>query len=99
MDAYVAAVGNISPNMLIYDHADSVPLELLKYAIEKYHSVDPNAIKQAMEGIHNQSFLDPIFTYNYSPTNHYGITGDLGSQQCAMAPLIDGPYKIPTIAS
>jgi ABC-type branched-subunit amino acid transport system substrate-binding protein len=99
MDAYVAAVGNISPNMLIYDHADSVPLELLKYAVEKYHSTDPNAIKQALEGIHNQSFIDPIFTYNYSPTNHYGITGDLGAQMCVMSPLIDGPYRMPTIAS
>jgi ABC-type branched-subunit amino acid transport system substrate-binding protein len=99
MDAYVAAVGNISPNMLIYDHADSVPLELVKYAIEKYHSTDPNAIKQALEGVHNQSFLDPIFTYDYSPTNHYGITGDLSAHMCAMAPLIDGPYKVPTIAS
>jgi branched-chain amino acid transport system substrate-binding protein len=99
MNAYVAAVGNISPNMLIYDHADSVPLELVKYAIEKYHSTDPKAINQAMEGIHNQSFLDPIFTYNYSPTNHYGTTGELAAHMCAMAPLIDPPYNIPTIAS
>ena len=99
MDAYVGAVGNISPNMLIYIHTDSMQLELLKYAIEKYHSTDPNAIKQALEGIHDQSFIDPIFTYNFSPTNHYGITGDLGAQMCVMSPLIDGPYRMPTIAS
>ena len=99
MDGYVAAVGNASPNMLIYIHTDSIQLELLKYAIEKYHSTDPNAIKQALESIHNQSFIDPIFTYNFSPTNHYGITGDLGAHVCVMSPLIDGPYRMPTITS
>src|SRR6185437_11580562 len=49
MDGY-AKVEKIN-NMLIFAHADNLILELVKYAIEKYHSVDPDAIKTAMEGI------------------------------------------------
>jgi ABC-type branched-subunit amino acid transport system substrate-binding protein len=98
MDAYVGAVGTISPNMLIYVNTDSMQLELLKYAIEKNHSTDPNAIKSALEGMDNQSFIDPLFVYDFSPDNHFGLTGDLGAQVCNLAPLVDGQYRIPTIA-
>ena len=56
---------------------DGVPAQTEN--VDEMLSVDPDAIKQAMEGIHNQSFLAP--------------------HMCSMAPLIDKPYNIPTIAS
>jgi ABC-type branched-subunit amino acid transport system substrate-binding protein len=97
MDGYAGIFGASSVNYLTFVSTDNVPLELLKYAIEKYHSVDPNAIKQALEGIHNQDFLG--LTYDITPTNHFGLTGVYGANTCTMSPFSDGPYRVPFVAS
>jgi ABC-type branched-subunit amino acid transport system substrate-binding protein len=94
MAAYAAATSNAVTNYLTFIATDSMPLELLNYAITKYHSVDPAAIKKAIEGIHNQSFLG--FKYNFSSTNHYGLIGQFGAATCLMAPpYAGGVGKVP----
>jgi len=92
MDGY-AGIEKIN-NMLIFAHADSVLLELVRYAIEKYHSTSPDAIKTAMEGI-NQSFLWSEFTYHFTPKNHAGAVGH-SEQVCKLSPLSDAKYRVPS---
>lgn len=97
MDQYAAGTGGAAVNYLTFVQTDTVPLEILKYAIEKYHSVDPNAIKTAIEGIHGMSFEG--ISYDYSPSNHYGITGSFGAAVCNMAPpYAAGKDRIPVKA-
>jgi hypothetical protein len=73
---------------------DVFPLEILDYAITKFHSTSPDAIKTAIEGIHNLSFLG--FKYDYSPRNHYGLTGQYASAVCHMGPpYAGGSNKVP----
>ena len=97
MSQYSKATGGASTNYLTYVISDSIPLELFKYAIEKYHSTDPAAIKQALEGL-NQSFFGVQFTI--TPTNHYGLTGQYGAAVCNMgSPYAGGDAKVPVKAS
>jgi hypothetical protein len=94
MAAYAAATSNAVVNYLTFIATDSVPLEMLNYAITKYHSIAPAAIKKAIEGIHNQQYLG--FTYNFSATNHYGLTGQYGAATCQMGPpYAGGVGKVP----
>jgi ABC-type branched-subunit amino acid transport system substrate-binding protein len=94
MSQYSAATKGGFTNYLTFVNTDTVPLEMLKYAIEKYNSVDPKAITAALESINNQSFYG--ITYNYSPTNHYGITGQYAAAVCNMAtPYAGGVAKVP----
>jgi ABC-type branched-subunit amino acid transport system substrate-binding protein len=94
MAAYAAATSNLVVNYLTFIATDSIPLEMLNYAITKYHSIAPAAIKKAIEGIHNQSYLG--FKYNFSPTNHYGLTGQYGAATCQMGPpYAGGVGKVP----
>jgi branched-chain amino acid transport system substrate-binding protein len=93
MSQYNKATGGFSINYLTYVQTDSVPLEMMKVAIEKYHSVDPNAIKAAMETI-DQSFFG--IQYKITPTNHYGLTGQYGAAVCNMGPpYAGGDAKVP----
>ena len=93
MSQYNKATGGLSTNYMTYVISDSIPLELFKVAIEKYHSVDPNAIKKALEGI-NQSFFGAQF--NITPTNHFGLTGQYGAAVCNMGPpYAGGDGKVP----
>lgn len=97
MSQYAAGTADLAVNYLTFVVTDTVPLEMLKYAIEKYHSLDPNAIKAGMESIHNMTFEG--VTYNYSATNHFGITGSFGAAVCNMSPpYAGGKAKIPLIA-
>jgi branched-chain amino acid transport system substrate-binding protein len=91
---YSAVTGGTSTNYLTYIASDSVPVEIMAAAIEKYHSTDPSAIKKAIEGIHHQSFIG--IQYNFSPTNHFGLTGQYGPAVCAMGPpYAGGVGKVP----
>ena len=91
---YSAVTGGTSVNYLTYIASDSVPVEIMAAAIEKYHSTDPSAIKKAIEGIHDQSFIG--IQYNFSPTNHFGLTGRYGPAVCAMGPpYAGGVGKVP----
>jgi branched-chain amino acid transport system substrate-binding protein len=49
--------------------------EIMKYAIDKYNSLDPVALKSAIESIHNQSFFYNKFVFDFSPDNHAGYVG------------------------
>jgi ABC-type branched-subunit amino acid transport system substrate-binding protein len=94
----MASYGKIEQinNMLIFVHADNVLLEIVKYAIEKYHSVAPDAIKAAMDGI-DQSFLWNQFTYHYTAQNHAGAIGH-SEQVCKLSPLSDPGNRVPFAA-
>jgi hypothetical protein len=94
MDAYATVFGTTSINYLTYVSSDSVPLELFAAAAEKTHSIDPDAIKTTIESAGMQTFYGAL-QYNYTPTNHFGITGDLGAATCKMSPFSDGAYRIP----
>jgi ABC-type branched-subunit amino acid transport system substrate-binding protein len=96
MDQYSTATGGASPSLLVYVQTNDVGVELLKTAVEKYHSVDPDAIRQALEGF-SGDVLFPGNTYEFSPTDHYGLTGTYGAQVCNAAPLVGGKYLLPTI--
>jgi len=91
---YSAATDAFSINYLTFVASDSIPVELLAYAIGKEHTLDPVAIKKAIEGIHNQSFLG--IDYNFSPTNHYGLSGQYAAAICKMGPpYAGGVGKVP----
>ena len=77
--------------------SDNGPLELLKLAIEKNHSTDPDAIKSALESLGDQKLFGTV-DYNFTPTNHFGLTGDYGTAVCKMSGFSDGPYRIPVVA-
>lgn len=98
MDTYATVFGTTSINYLTFVSSDSIPLELLKVAIETNHSTDPDAIKDALESMGSTTFFGAL-TYEYSTDNHHGITGDLGAAVCSMAPFSDGDYRIPFVAS
>jgi ABC-type branched-subunit amino acid transport system substrate-binding protein len=97
MSKYSAATAGGFVNYLTFVQTDTVALEILKYAIEKYHSVDPNAIKAAIDGMHGMSFHG--INYDYSPTNHYGISGPFAAAVCNMGPpFAGGDAKVPVKA-
>jgi len=98
MDAYLKSLGNVGVNMLVFANSDSMPLEALNYAITKYHSTSPDAIKAALEGLNNQGFIGDYFHLSFSPTNHFGNSGSSGTQMCKLSPLAGGSYSIPTYA-
>jgi branched-chain amino acid transport system substrate-binding protein len=97
LDAYAQTMGSDSVNYLTYVNSDIVSPELLKLAIEKHHSVDPDAIKDAMETLGPTTIYD-AFQFNYSATDHANVQGDYGPAMCTVSPLGDGAYRIPTIA-
>ncbi|MGA8370169.1 MAG: ABC transporter substrate-binding protein [Acidimicrobiales bacterium] len=91
---YSSVTGASSVNYLTYIASDSVPVEIMAAAIEKYHSTDPNAIKKAIEGMGHKTFIG--IQYDYSPTNHFGLTGQYGPAVCAMGPpYAGGVGKVP----
>ena len=95
-DAYSAATGP-QVNELTSVDVDTVPLLLLRYAIDKEHSDTPAAIKAGIESIHNLKF-DTV-AYNFTSTNHYGITGADGAAVCQMGPpYAGGTGRIPLIS-
>jgi ABC-type branched-subunit amino acid transport system substrate-binding protein len=97
MAQYASTTSNLSINYLTFLATDSAPLELLDYAITKYNSTSPAAIKAALESIHNQTFLG--LKYNFSPTNHYGLVGTFGPAVCHMGtPYAGGVGKVPVKA-
>jgi ABC-type branched-subunit amino acid transport system substrate-binding protein len=91
---YSAVTGATSTNYLTYIASDSVPVEIMAAAIEKYHSTDPSAIKKAIEDMRDQSFIG--IQYSFSPNNHFGLTGQYGPAVCAMGPpYAGGVGKVP----
>jgi branched-chain amino acid transport system substrate-binding protein len=98
MSQYAAITKDASINYLDFVQTGIVPLEMFKYAIEKYHSVDPNAIKSALESTNGMSFEG--LTYNFTSTNHYGLTGQYGAAVCNMGkPYAGGDANVPVKAS
>jgi ABC-type branched-subunit amino acid transport system substrate-binding protein len=94
MAQFANATDNLVVNYLTFLATDSVPLEIANYAITKYHSVSPQAMQAAILGIHNQEFLG--LKYSFSPTNHFGLTGEYGPAVCHMgAPYAGGVGKVP----
>ena len=41
---------------------------------EKNHSIDGDAIKQAIESINGMSFTLPNYTYTFTSSNHAGLS-------------------------
>jgi len=94
MDAQAKATSNLAVNYLTFVATDSVPLEMLDYAITKENSTSPKAIVAALNGIHRQNFLG--FSYSFSPSEHFGLSGPFASAVCHMGPpYAGGAGKVP----
>ena len=98
MDGYAGVFGATSTNYLTFVQSDSIAPELFKKAAEKFHSIDPDAIKEALETM-GPTTLFGVYQFSYTPTNHVAIVGDYGPAVCNLSPLADGPYRQPVIAS
>ena len=59
---------------------------LLDYAVSKYHSDSPAAIRQALQTMGTQDFWWKL-KFHVTPTDHFGLLAPLGANVCAMAPL------------
>jgi hypothetical protein len=98
MNQYEGVTADSSVNYLDFLQSGVVELEIFKYAIEKYDSIAPNAIKAAMEAIHGKSFEG--ITYDFSASNHYGLTGQYAAAVCKMGkPYAGGKANIPVKSS
>jgi ABC-type branched-subunit amino acid transport system substrate-binding protein len=98
MDGYAGVFGTSTINYPLYASSDNNPIEILKLAIEKNHSIDPDAIKNGIETMGPQKILN-FFDYNYSATNHFGLTGEYGACVGNATNFADGPYRVPVAAS
>ena len=97
MTMYEAVTGDAGVDYLTYVANDTVPLELARYAIGKYHSTDPDAMKAALESMPRMNFYG--LTYRFSATNHVGATAIYGPAVCNMgAPYAGGRAKVPVKA-
>lgn len=97
MDSYMAATGGFLVNYAQPVAGDSGPLELFKTAIEKINSVDPNGIKTTLETMGKVGYFTNAIQFQYTPRNHYGVTGPGAATVCRATPLV-GKYKSPLIA-
>ena len=97
MNGYAALFGASSTNYLSFAMNDSAPLQLLKLAIGKYHSVDPGAIKTALDNMGPIKLFGTIDVH-YTAQNHVGLTGDYGANECRIGSLTDGKYRVPLVA-
>jgi ABC-type branched-subunit amino acid transport system substrate-binding protein len=69
---------------------------LLDYAVSKYRSDSPAAIRQALETMGTQDFWWKL-KFHITPTDHFGLLAPLGANVCAMSPL--GQFNIANIAT
>jgi hypothetical protein len=93
----IVGAGQVNLNASVGDNLNSI--DMVAYAIKKEHSLAPNAIAKGIESIRNVTFNG--FLYNFSPTQHYGLTGSLGAAVCNVGPPYAGGALglIPTIAT
>jgi branched-chain amino acid transport system substrate-binding protein len=73
LNAVISRTG-AQPDIGIAALQPAANVALFKYAVEKNHSVDGDAIKSALEGIKGQHFVLPGVEWTFSPTNHSGFT-------------------------
>jgi branched-chain amino acid transport system substrate-binding protein len=98
MDGYASIFGSNFVNYLTFVQSDSAAPELVKLAIEKNHSVDPDAIKTALEGM-GPTTIFGTYQFSYTPTDHWAVTGQYGPAMCKVAaPFSDGNARLPFIA-
>jgi ABC-type branched-subunit amino acid transport system substrate-binding protein len=97
MDGYATVFGTSSVNYVLFVTSDNGPIELLKQSIEKNHSIDPNAIKNGLETIGDYK-VGGVVDYDYSSTNHFGLTNGYGANVCKATGFSDGGYRVPVIA-
>jgi ABC-type branched-subunit amino acid transport system substrate-binding protein len=98
MNAYYAITKKNLVNYPLAYWTDSVPLEILLRAVEKVHTLDPDALKQALETMGTQSYLDGLGTTQYTPADHTALGGGAGPQICKMAPTVGGNFAVPQVA-
>ena len=97
MAGYASVFGTTSVNYLTFVQSDSVAPELVKLAVEKNNSTSPDAMKNALENL-GPTTIYGTYQFNYSPTNHWAVTGQYGPAMCKMTPFSDGSARIPFVA-
>lgn len=60
------------------------PLYILKYAIESAHSLNPDKIVTAIEGIKDKSFIAPSYAYTFGASRHDGYPAS-GIHMCTLS--------------
>ena len=71
INAIAPALGGSSTlNQVFVQTADA--FLILKYAIEKANSLDPDALRKVLEGMKAQSFTDPAVTFTFSDKHRSG---------------------------
>ena len=98
MTGYASVFGTTSVNYLTFVQSDSVAPELFKIAVEKNHSIAPDAIKNALENM-GPTTIWGTYQFNFTPTNHWAVTGQYGPAVCKMTPFSDGSARLPFVAS
>jgi len=67
-------------------------LGLVKAAIEKDKSINPDKMRAALEGLSDFSYTSPTYKYSFSATSHAGFP-DAEVGLCSLKPL--GPFDYP----
>lgn len=81
------------PDQLTALQSNITSLEILKAAIEKNHSIDPDAIKAGIESLTDNTFYYKAWHFSFSPTNH---AGRVGPDVCHILPT--SSLGVPVIA-
>ncbi len=82
---YASTILNVNDGLLI-----------LKYAIDKTHSLNGPKIAAAVETIRNQGFTSPQYPYTFTVSDHAGWPAS-GIHVCQLSPV--GQYGTPILAS
>ena len=88
------------PNQMIDVQVNGEVILLLKWAILKYDSVSPAALKKALETIgHHNGFFFHQWKWSFTPSDHAGFSGTWGPAVCNGSQLDYGNLLIPLKAS
>lgn len=77
----------ISPDPLIATSVEMEQILLVKWAIEKTHTLDSTALKNALETMRNTPIWWPENQFTYTPTYHNALVGPYGAGICNASPL------------
>lgn len=73
INAIAPKLGGESPLDQVYSETADA-MQIVKYAIEKANSLDPDAVKSAIETLNDKTFTDPSVGFTFTADHHAGYT-------------------------